>query len=109
MRWNPSAVFRGNDSLAQRQDSAVPREGENVVLKNDGACARMRRYDALDHGQTFVRFEARNGRNASLSLVQKIGSGTERAAHRAIVERNQPHRANLGKMGFSRGFAWQRP
>src|SRR5258708_2821054 len=88
MLWNPSTVFRGNDTLAQRQDSVVPSEGENVVLKDDGAYARMRRDDALDHGQTFVRFEARNGCNASLSLMQKIGGGTERASHRAIVERN---------------------
>src|SRR5258708_23603560 len=88
MRWNPSALFRGNDSLAQRQDSVVAPEGENVVLKDDGAYARMRRDDALDHGQTFVRFEARNGCKPSLSLMQKIGGGTERASHRAIVERN---------------------
>src|SRR5260370_30044943 len=88
MRWNPSALFRGNDSLAQRQDSVVAREGENVVLKDDGAYARMRRDDALDHGQTFVRFEARNGCNASLSLMQKIGGGTERASHRDIFDRN---------------------
>src|SRR6266404_5490789 len=69
----------------------------------------MRRHDAFDHGQTFVRLQTRDGCNTPLRLVQEVGGGTECAAHRAIIERDQPHRANFSKMRFARGLARQRP
>ena len=59
--------------------------------------------------QTFVRFEARDRGDTALRLVQKIGRRAEGAAHRAIVERDQPHRANLREVRLARRLARQRP
>ena len=58
--------------------------------------------------QAFVRFEPRDGGDAALRLVQKVGRRAERAAHRAVVERDQPHRADLGEMRLARRLARQR-
>ena len=101
-------LLRRNDSLAQRQDPPVAREGEDIVLKDDRARARMRRDDPLDHGQAFVGFQARDRCDTALRLVQEIGGRAKRAAHRAIVERDQPHRADFRQVRLARRLARQR-
>ena len=78
-------------------DAPILGEHENVVLKDDGAHARMGRDDAFDHLQAFIGVQARNRCDAALCFVQEIRRRAERAAHRAIIERDQAHRADLGQ------------
>ena len=57
--------------------------------------------------QAFVRLEPRDRGDAALRLVQEIRRRAERAAHRAVVERDQAHRADLGETGFARRLGRQ--
>ena len=47
------------------------------------------------------------GGDAALRLVQEVRGRAERAAHRAVVERNQAHRADLGEARLARGLRGQ--
>ena len=58
--------------------------------------------------QAFIRFETRDRRDAGLRLVQEVGRGTERAPHRAVVERDQTNRPDFGKLRLARGLRRQR-
>ena len=64
--------------------------------------------DPLDHVQALVGLQARDGGDAALRLVQEVGRRAERAAHRTVVERDQPHRADLGQVRLARRLARQR-
>jgi len=105
---NAAARLRRDDALAEGQNAPVFREDEDIVLKDDGAHARMRLHDALDHLDAFVGFEPRNARDAALSFVQEVGGRAERARHRAVVESDQAHGADLcearlaGRLGRQR-------
>src|SRR5439155_121145 len=89
--------FGGNDRLAQRQNAPVLREYEDIILEDDGAHARVRTHDTLQHLYTFFCIEPRNARDTSLGLVQEVRGRAESATHGAVVERDQAHRADLGK------------
>ncbi len=62
----------------------------------------MGRDDALDHGHAFVDFESRDRCDAALGLMQEIGGRAKGAAHRTVIERDEAHRADLGKRSFAR-------
>ena len=104
-----AAGLRGDDRLAERQDALVLREHEDVVLEDDGAHARVRADDALEHLHAFLGVESRDARDAALRLVQEVGGGAEGTAHRAVVERDEAHRADLGETRLARRLARQRP
>ena len=67
----------------------------------------MSGHDPLDHVQALVGLQARDGRDTALRRVQKIGRRAERTAHRAVVERDQPYRADLRKVRLACGLAGQ--
>ena len=69
----------------------------------------MRRDDALDHAQALIRLETRDGGDAPLRLVQEIRGRAESATHRAIIESDQAHRADLGEVGLARRLAGESP
>ncbi len=109
MLRDPAGTLGGDDPVTQRQDPAVASEGEDIVLEDDGACTGVSGHDALDHVEALVCFQPRDGRHAPLSFVQKVGGRAESTAHRAIVERYEPHGADLGQMGLTGRLARQRP
>ena len=74
-----------------------------MMVRTRGCAATMRSIICMH----FVGIEPRDRRDAALRLVQEIGGGAERAAHRAIVERDQAHRADLGKLRFARRLGRQ--
>ena len=92
-----ASVFGGNDRLTQRQNAPVLREYEDIILEDDGAHTRVRTHDTLQHLYTFFCIEPRNARDTSLGLVQEVRGRAESATHGAVVERDQAHRADLGK------------
>ncbi len=94
-----------DDSLAQRQHPLVSGEGKDVVLKNHRARARMGGHDSLDHGQALLRVQACDRSDTALRLVQEVRGRAKRATHRAVIESDQPHRADLGQMSFPRRLA----
>ncbi len=69
----------------------------------------MRRDDALDHAHALVGVEPRDRRDAALCLVQEVGRGAECAGHRTVVERDEPHRADLREVRLARRLARKRP
>src|SRR5205085_3357635 len=75
-----ASVFGGNDRLTQRQNAPVLREYEDIILEDDGAHARVRTHDTLQHLYTFFCIESRDARDAALRLVQEVGRGAEGTA-----------------------------
>src|SRR5204863_313404 len=56
-----------------------------------------------------VPTSASDARGAALRLVQEVGRGAEGTAHRAVVERDEAHRADFGESRLARRLARQRP
>src|SRR4029077_13450863 len=100
-----AAFLGGKDGLAQLQDAAVLGEDEDIVLENDRAHCWVRADDAFEHPHAVGRIEARDAGDAALGFVQEIRGRAERAPHWTVVERDQPHRADLGKPRLALGLA----
>src|SRR5438477_1966168 len=79
-----ASVFGGNDRLTQRQNAPVLREYEDIILEDDGAHARVRTHDTLQHLYTFFCIEPRNAEECVQMLQRDRKSTRLNSSHMSI-------------------------